>query len=155
MKEKMILLKCNLLRTIHPNQRVHCQLSVDLSNHFAEKLVISLNKNRIKINKAKTKLTLTIYLSCMKCLLGRVPIFLYFIFENLKKLEYLPLDEDDLDVFYPIGSFCIYFSYLLSFFVFYYCNKKFQKVTDHKILSIYNQSKLYYISLLYYFEIFK
>lgn len=138
----MILLKCNLFRTINHNKRVQCQPSIDLSNHFAEKVVISLNKNRFKIDKAKTKLTLTIYLSCMKCLIGRVPIFLYFIFKNLNELEYVNIDRNQLETFYPIGSFCIYFSYLSSFFIFYYCNKKFQKVTDDKVLIIFNRLKL-------------
>lgn len=85
----------------------------------------------IDLNRQKARLTLTIYLNCLKCLIGRFPIFVFFVIRNAKKLMGInePMNEW-LELLLECGIFFNYSSYAVSFFMYYKVNSLFRKTVN-------------------------
>lgn len=135
----MRLLRCQILKSMKIQSRVDCEQCESSNNELnihRQRAMSTIISDRQRIEKAESKLTITIYLSTLKCLLGRLPIFFYFFFKssNLIKLE--------LQILFPVASFCIYLSYSLSFFLYYYCNNKFRKVSDQYFVALITKLRL-------------
>ena len=106
-------------------QSINAKLGADSS-------VVGLEAKRkrqksLDLNRQKSRLTLTIYLNCLKCLVGRFPIFVCFVLKNLTSLRSLQMDESLLDILFEVSIFCIYSAYAASFFIYYYANSLFRK----------------------------
>jgi hypothetical protein len=74
------------------------------------------------VKKLESKITIMIMLNCLNCLLGRLPIFIFFIAHNFIKNEY----ADEL--FNSLASLTVYLSYSFSFFLYYFNNKRFRNI---------------------------
>ena len=141
----MRLLRCNILKTMKIRAQVvdceQCQSSNnnELNANRQRAMSIIIN-DRQRIEKCRSKLTVTIYLSTSKCLFGRLPIFVYFILESSKYFKDNSVKSGSCggleNLVFAVTSFCVYFSYSISFFLFYYCNHKFRKISNSYFLKI-------------------
>ncbi len=135
----MRLLRCQILKSMKIQSRVDCEQCESSNNELnihRQRAMSTIISDRQRIEKAESKLTITIYLSTLKCLLGRLPIFFYFFF---KSSDFIKLE---LQILFPVASFCIYLSYSLSFFLYYYCNNKFRKVSDQYFVALITKLRL-------------
>jgi hypothetical protein len=134
MRTKIHLLKFNFLKSIRIN-KVHCDLNKMKTSFYRNNQLMS------KIDRTKTKMTLAIFFSCLKCLLGRFPIFLYFILLTLFEKNNYIQNHYYWDFFYYTASLTIYLSYWFSFFLFYFFNNKFKKIVNANICKIFQKNK--------------
>lgn len=131
----MRLLRCAVLNSMKLKPRVvdcePCRSSVEEIQSVTRLRAMSIIQDRQKIEKTTNKLTLTIYLCTLKCLLGRLPILVYFLIKTSSLMEKNMVDSYFFkNEFYPVACFCINFSYSISFFFFYYSNTKFRKTAN-------------------------
>lgn len=133
----MLLLKCNILKSIHViNNDVDCE-SCARSN--ADHPNQEQAKTRSKIDKAQTKLTVAISLSSLKCLIARLPILVYFILQALIDSKHLVIDDLLLGFIYALACFSVYFSYSVTFFFYYQANSLFRKIVKARLLKLKNR----------------
>jgi hypothetical protein len=138
----MRLLRCHILKSMKIQSRVDCEQCESSNNELnihRQRAISTIISDRQRIEKAESKLTITIYLSTLKCLLGRLPIFFYFFFKSSNLIK---LDKSELQILFTAASFCIYLSYSLSFFLYYYCNNKFRKVSDQYFVALITKLRL-------------
>ena len=79
------------------------------------------DKNIVKLVKFESKMTIMFIVIFINHIFGRMPILLFFIIRNF---------HDGIEMFYFIrlAVFHIYFSYSISFFFYFFSNKKFKRV---------------------------
>ena len=137
MKQKMLLLKCTMLKSIHIiNNEVDCESCTRSSaDHLNEERV----KNRRNIDKAQIKMLVAILLSSAKCLFSRLPIFFYFILQGLQDFNLLAINYEDLSFIYALSCFFVYFSYSASFLLYYQSNSFFRKIVKAHLLKLKNK----------------
>ena len=82
-----------------------------------------------KVDRSQIRLTIMVLVSCANCLVGRTPILLFFILRNF-------LEELQLAKLLYFAISCIYFSYFISFFLYYITNKKFKYVLKKCVFRI-------------------
>ena len=130
----MILLKCNILKTIQLNNQINCeelcQSSVD-DSRYKERV-----RTRKRLDKAQTKLTVVVFLSTLKCLIGRLPIFFFFILQGLCDFYIVSIDDTTLGFIYAISCLFVYFSYAVSFFFYYHGNRLFRNIVKANFVKL-------------------
>ena len=77
-----------------------------------------LNERQNQIKNANTKIVMMVILSCLNNIFGRIPVLVQQLLENFY----------DLGGFYKISCLLVYLSYILNFFIYFYCNKRFREV---------------------------
>ena len=139
MNQKIRLLKCNFLRTIKLKQRIDCEpcqtTEVTAAGNLPRPSLNSVQVKLRKIDKAKYKIILTNFLNSLKCLLGRLPILVYFIVQNLHDLNVVECRKDRLELGYALTSTCVYVSYTVSFFFYFHGNSLFRNNVIMKLKS--------------------
>lgn len=89
-------------------------------NYFEKYLNYCNNKNIIqKLAKKENKQTLMVIMTCLNCLIGRLPILYFFIKKNI-------IFTTDRNTKY--AALMVYFSYSVYFFIYYHSNLKFRKL---------------------------
>ena len=89
-------------------------------NYFDRYLEYCNNTAMIRrLARKENKQTLMIILTCVNCLIGRLPILIFFIKKNIT------CDDDGNTKF---GSLMVYISYSIYFFIYYHSNYKFRKL---------------------------
>lgn len=84
-----------------------------------DKYKINNVSNRIK--KCETKQTFMVFVTCLCCIIGRLPILIFFILRNFK-------DENKYLILNKIAVMFIYLTYIFNFFLYYHSNKRFKKI---------------------------
>jgi hypothetical protein len=87
-------------------------------------------KDIIKLVKFESKMTIMFIVIFINHIFGRMPILLFFIIRNF---------HDGIEMFYfiRIAVFHIYLSYSISFFFYFFSNKKFKRVFLHYFFIIF------------------
>jgi hypothetical protein len=75
-----------------------------------------------KIKKANIKAVLMVILTCLNNIFGRTPILIVFILRNFYNLEILN------NTINKIACLCVYISYIMNFFIYYFSNSRFRKI---------------------------
>ncbi len=94
-------------------------------NGMASNLATFVDK---RYDKIRRKQAVTIFINCSICFVGRLPIAIYFIersFTENKKI--IPDDQKDKhdQLFFSTAELFVLLSYIVSFFHFYFFNKRF------------------------------
>lgn len=74
--------------------------------------------NRIK--KCENKQTIMIFTTCICCMIGRLPILVFFILRNFD-------NENKYQDLIKLAALSIYLTYVVNFFLYYNSNKRFKK----------------------------
>lgn len=81
------------------------------------------------ISRTKYKLTLMVILNSFNCMMGRLPIMVFFIVRNFNESEQVLF-------FRKLAVLFVYLSYAFNFFFFYFTNKKFHKSLNEHFVYI-------------------
>jgi hypothetical protein len=92
---------------------------VETNCDFAKK---SSNTSDEKIKKANIKAVLMVILTCLNNIFGRTPILIVFILRNFYDLEIINNTVN------KIACLCVYISYIMNFFIYYFSNSRFRKI---------------------------
>lgn len=109
-------------KSTNSNRRDECvsRQDSDMKKQSKEdKYKKNIRSNRIK--KCETKQTIMVFLTCLSCIIGRLPILIYFILRNFE-------NENKYLVFNKIAVLFIYLTYIFNFFLYYHSNKRFRKI---------------------------
>ena len=111
------------------NKKKRMVMEKSTVNDFAE-----TGNSLTKVDRSQIRLTIMVLVSCANCLVGRTPILLFFILRNF-------LEESQLTKLLYFAISCIYFSYFISFFLYYITNKKFKYVLKQCLFKILRYSE--------------
>ncbi|CAF0864996.1 unnamed protein product [Brachionus calyciflorus] len=90
----------------------------DTRQSTEKKYVVKTRNDRIK--QSERKQTIMVFLTCLCCITGRLPILIYYILSNLdKKNNYKQLDN--------VAVMIIYLTYVFNFFLYYQSNRRFKQ----------------------------
>jgi hypothetical protein len=78
---------------------------------------------------SQKKITKLIVINCFNTILGRLPIFLYFVLRNTSP------NSMYINFFAAFAFFFVFFCYLTKFFLFYFTNNKFKDTAKHIFLA--------------------
>jgi hypothetical protein len=118
----LIIINMNLYLRLRKNiksKAEFCRQNNRSQKH--ERVVKDEDKNMIKLVKFESKMTIMFIVIFINHIFGRMPILLFFIIRNF---------YDGIIMFYfiRIAVFHIYFSYSISFFFYFFSNRKFKRV---------------------------
>ena len=110
------------------NNKVLSEINVNCNNHNQNNQKLSSDQEKHG-RKVETRTALMVMIACLNCLIGRLPISIFFIYRNLIA------PDDSIEPFRSIselilriGILCINISYCLKFFFYYFSNRKFRNI---------------------------
>lgn len=134
-KIKSIFVKNTLVLTCKEN--VVESSGKTLQNQYCSKAKI-IKSNSNEMNQLNKKLIIMILLGGINLIFGRIPILISFILRNLLKWDLWQRANIGLALFNSIAVLFVFISYMNTFFLYYYCNKRFKKVFKLYFVSKFN-----------------